>query len=350
MGDFKIGVLVFEVFSILFRYLFSLCNVLSFSLAGVRIGLTMWFFFYEQLHFHLHLSSDGFSQLSETDRVLSTNNFETSLAAKENTRSKASFSPGGLNILPQSSSPEPCRNYTANSKDSMRHCGEKSGLMRLKDAEINDAVKLSIAASEALVIHEIAKSRSELNTLAITETVEVSLRLKQARLDWLDDAFNFSMEDTYENDSLSDLDDFAMTDAFEDIGLICSPFDEHVSALVISCVKETPASENQNICANHPGYMDLFSQQVNFDDVSAQEKSENIINSDTILAKSLPSVSLNDESQKKLSDDPISCSCATSMLIENNPSTPKDPPAMDVEQVKSSVSSIPFITYQKRET
>ncbi|PON97517.1 BRCT domain containing protein [Trema orientale] len=297
------------------------------------------------LQFHLHLSSDGHAQCGSSQLLASDSSqavseiipsvqqLENPIALKENTLCKTSCNAVGSDMLPRNSKAEPRPQYPKDSKDSLRHNGEFSA-RHLKDAEINDAVKLSIAASEALVLHEIANSRSVIELVA-TDLLEVALQVKQARLEWLEDAFDCSTKETDEHDSLSDLDDFAMTEAFEDVGLTCNSYDLHVNCS-ISHVKETPASENHYRLKNHSDSVNLWDQQVNFDDIFTQNQFENNLNLDAVQRVDLPSESLSCERQKKTFDGPISCSNTTTMANKKDSSTPKNPCVVDVAQMVGS--------------
>lgn len=250
------------------------------------------------LQLSLHLSSNGVSQctpsslgaseasrtFSEPDRVLPIRNFESYVTENENTLHDASLDSVGEKIIPQIFSPKHCRNDPANSEKSTRHSGGKFSHGHLKDAEIKDAVELSISASEALVIHEIVTSSPDSEEPASTDALEVSLRMRKARSQWLEVAFDFSMG-IDETDSLSDLNDFAMTDAFEDVGLVSSSDEQYHSDSSVSHVKETPI------------------QEVHCDGISTQKKFETILNSDGKLRMDFPLESLNDEDRKKPFDN-----------------------------------------------
>ncbi|GAB2230105.1 hypothetical protein Drorol1_Dr00014362 [Drosera rotundifolia] len=85
------------------------------------------------------------------------------------------------------------------------------------DSEIDDAVELSVAASEALVIHELLRSESYTEISPGTAIVELSLRLKQARVEGLDKSG--STGESASCDVLSDLDGSSMEEAYSDVGL-----------------------------------------------------------------------------------------------------------------------------------
>ncbi|KAF3434232.1 hypothetical protein FNV43_RR25335 [Rhamnella rubrinervis] len=111
------------------------------------------------LQFPLHLSSDGYTHYSQTQPLVS-DAYEAVLNTNK--------------VL------------TCGEMCSVRHYGEKFSVKYHKDANISEAVELSTAASEALVIHETMKSDSE--ALEAAAVLEVALRVKQARLDCLEHA------------------------------------------------------------------------------------------------------------------------------------------------------------------
>ncbi|KAL8161837.1 hypothetical protein V2J09_013326 [Rumex salicifolius] len=90
-----------------------------------------------------------------------------------------------------------------------------------EDHELSDAVELSTAASEALVMYELIKGEPYSGALSSTNILELALKVKQTRLEWLNDAITFSnSNDTISrSDVLSDLDDSDMEDAYGDVGL-----------------------------------------------------------------------------------------------------------------------------------
>ncbi|CAN1344828.1 hypothetical protein LINPERPRIM_LOCUS40179 [Linum perenne] len=121
--------------------------------------------------------------------------------------------------------------------DPMLH---NSGTCGEGKADIDDAVELSIAASEALAIHELMKVESDCEGLEMGSILEAALRVKQARLEDLDDGC-YRYDDIDEFDSLSDLDDSVMGDAFLDVGL--SARSSCVAGSDVSRVKATPTMD-----------------------------------------------------------------------------------------------------------
>ncbi|KAG5539262.1 hypothetical protein RHGRI_019725 [Rhododendron griersonianum] len=158
------------------------------------------------------------------------------------------YNVGGKHFPPFTSQQETldhiCPQSVSKDKDAKTNCEEDDGYHMVCD--INNAVELSIAASEALVINDMLKSSSSTESLAAAAVLEVALRVKQARLQCLKDCFHFSTEDMDETDLLSG-DDLHMADAYGDMGLTISNVDDrHACASVTSQVKDTPRSQNHN--------------------------------------------------------------------------------------------------------
>lgn len=159
--------------------------------------------------------------------------------------------------------------------DSLKQEKEKSKVKGCKSVDISDAVELSIAASEALVIHDLVKMESVSERFRTEAVLEVALRVKQARLEGMEDGFHFSSEESDCSDSLSDLNDFLMEDAYEDIGLsIGASFDENICNSAIFH-KGVSGAENYNGCNNiKHSDREFTSQLANFDDNSKQKQLE----------------------------------------------------------------------------
>lgn len=266
------------------------------------------------------------------------NQLETSIACREKISSERNCEAFGLNICPLYAIPEPVEKFVSqspsnqfiekspsNHKDLARHFGEKCSVKYLKGANINEAVELSTAASEALVIDEIMKSDSK--ALEAASILEVALRVKQARLHSLEDANDCSSVETDNNDSLLDLDDFEMADAFEDVGISFGIYDQCIGSLSISQVKETPVSQNHHECANHHCYSELWAEQINFG--KTKNQSQGSFSSDTVPIKNWD---LEYPKETKVSGDPVLCSTTPNMGIYNDPPAPKGPHT--VTQVK----------------
>ncbi|XAR63557.1 hypothetical protein NMG60_11023531, partial [Bertholletia excelsa] len=142
----------------------------------------------------------------------------------------------------------------------------------LKLPDVNEAIELSIQASEALVIHDIMKSSSSTKNLAASTALEVALRMKQARLDCSGNNFHGSTEDINEIDHLSDLNDSDTADAFEDVGLLVScPNDWQDCALIISEVEDTPHAEDHNGFNDENEYGNHGLLDVGCDDIAIKQ-------------------------------------------------------------------------------
>ncbi|ONI20979.1 hypothetical protein PRUPE_2G044000 [Prunus persica] len=273
------------------------------------------------LHFHLHLSSNGSSQCSPTqpldtslehlefNKVVPAQLNDTSVGSKVKNCSEIHLNVGGINSLPLKSIQKPVEDIVpqgpSNTKISASHFGEKLNAKYLKAADITDAVELSIAASEALVIHETVMSGLALEVLPTALVLEIALRVKKARLEWLEDSLDSPAEETDKSDSLSDLDDFTMADVYADVGLSLSiPSDECALDSAISQVKETPVSENQYECVNLSDSLDLKAQHVKFDEISVQrELVENLV-TDIRSREDLRPASVNCE-KEEFCDQPV---------------------------------------------
>ncbi|KAK5794911.1 uncharacterized protein LOC108489549 isoform X1 [Gossypium arboreum] len=171
-----------------------------------------------------------------------------------------------VNALPMISISRDVENFGAQSSndanDGSEHSIEKVTSRNLKSTDIKDAVELSIAASEALVIHELVKSDSGAEALPTAAVLEAALQVKQARLESSEDAFDCPTETSDEMDFLSDLDDLTMADAFEDVGLSFSCFsNQHACDSDVSLVKDTPVSEDCFRSGNRTENAEHFSPQ-----------------------------------------------------------------------------------------
>ncbi|XP_019055070.1 PREDICTED: uncharacterized protein LOC104607858 isoform X2 [Nelumbo nucifera] len=246
-------------------------------------------------HFHLHLSSDGISQhtpgsildIIKTESILSKEMLNVASAIPENSGSQVR----NVNMLLSTSKPRDSQNSRIQSlgksnRNNRRKKQEKSNSRRLKTANFEDAIELSIAASEALVISELVKNSAALESLSANSVLEVALRVKEARngnllLDGLDDASTCSSKGVDETELLLDLDEDFMEDAFEDVGIsvkwvssscnnqcgfnlatkdACSP------SRIFSHVLDTPASGKQDACDSDVQYRGFRVQEgVKFD-------------------------------------------------------------------------------------
>ncbi|XP_004514094.1 uncharacterized protein [Cicer arietinum] len=150
---------------------------------------------------------------------------------------------------------------------------EKPKVKCFKSDDISDAVELSIAASEALVIHDLVKTESVSETLNTEVVLEIALRVKQARLEGLEDIFLSSSVESDCSDSLSDLNDFLMEDAYEDIGLpIGFYFEGHLSNSAIFHAKCVSRDESYIGGNNKHNDKELISQLAKFGEKFEQKK------------------------------------------------------------------------------
>ncbi|KAL9386426.1 hypothetical protein Peur_019550 [Populus x canadensis] len=155
-----------------------------------------------------------------------------------------------------------------NCKDRGCQHEEKCNVICIKDADISDAVELSISASEALVIHKFMKTGSSSDALTKQAILEAALHIKQARLESSGDAYGCPSDEADEIDFLSDLDDSIMEDAYLDVGLSFSAYgDEHLPDLDVSQVEDTPVLENHHL-EKGSEHVQLLPQQNNADDDS----------------------------------------------------------------------------------
>nr|XP_010323869.1 uncharacterized protein LOC101260553 isoform X3 [Solanum lycopersicum] len=115
---------------------------------------------------------------------------------------------------------------------------------------MDDAIELSIAASEALVIHEMFKGELFSKRFPASTVLEAALQVKQARLEaWKEshESCNCATEEIPEIDCLSESEDLRMEDAFHDVGLSASDSaDSQFHDFSLSQVKYTLASQTQS--------------------------------------------------------------------------------------------------------
>ncbi|KAF9686343.1 hypothetical protein SADUNF_Sadunf03G0148800 [Salix dunnii] len=155
-----------------------------------------------------------------------------------------------------------------NCKDSGCQYKVKCNVICIKDADISDAVELSISASEALVMHKFMKTGSSSDVLTKQAILEAALHIKQARLESSEDALGCPSDEAGEIDFLSDLDDSVMEDAYLDVGLYFSARGgEHLHDLDVSQVEDTPVLENYHLVKGSE-HVQLLPQQNNDDDDS----------------------------------------------------------------------------------
>ncbi|MED6198652.1 hypothetical protein PIB30_068506 [Stylosanthes scabra] len=184
-------------------------------------------------HFSLRLSSDAesfptqdlneFHDAVSPHKICSLQPVQASIDFGQHMRSVTDHLVYEHNLLP-ASIPETVKRDISKSptdtNDVIRQHKVKSNIKCFTSDSISDAVELSIAASEVLAIHDLVNMESFSELMHTENVLEVALRMKLARLVGLDNGFHSSSEDSNSGDSLSDLNDFVMEEAYEDIGLL----------------------------------------------------------------------------------------------------------------------------------
>lgn len=260
------------------------------------------------LHFCLNLSAESNSQSTPSPFVDISQEVSHELRQVENlttpgekpSQSKLEHAARVVTLLPLTSNPR----SVSSEKDCKRMNKEKPSIKGLKVAEVHDAVELSIAASEALVIHELLKSESPSEAITAASVLEVALRVKQARIEALEDSFHYPSEETEDVDFLSDLADSTMANAFADVGLSdLGSHDQSSGGSIISRVADTPISEKCFGFEDKSNYVDPGAHNVDISDISIQKQSEEILDVD-IGPRNFPLGYLYCEGQANPSDDP----------------------------------------------
>ncbi|XP_074331937.1 uncharacterized protein LOC141668819 isoform X2 [Apium graveolens] len=197
--------------------------------------------------FHLHLSSDDdfnntrsqFVEISQAE-ISKPDHSLTSLLLKEKAnkfKCKMSQCAGSTNL--PSGLPKKCDNLSQYTSNNLDNATKHEDHVKLVDDEITAAVELSIAASEALLIHEIIDSSQPTSYLSASAILEVALQVKQARVEGYIEASNIMHEETSDDDYLSDLDDSTMKGAYEEVGLTLCASHLPSSDFNISQVQDT---------------------------------------------------------------------------------------------------------------
>ncbi|XP_073144418.1 uncharacterized protein [Henckelia pumila] len=186
--------------------------------------------------YDLHLSSDGNYEISTpvSDVVGTESNCHFVIPHQDNSKilrqeaiSQIEFHNSGATEL----SPKVESGGHPN-RDGFLKCG---GNVKFSEYFV-ETVELCIAASETLVINDVIKNDSSAKPSA-SAALEASVRMKQARLEVLENEFCSSLDKISDIDNLSDLDDIAMESAYEDTGI---HFDKlHRTELNASQVKDT---------------------------------------------------------------------------------------------------------------
>lgn len=270
-------------------------------------------------HFSLRLSSDVDSlfcpnqDLDEShdvvasNKVLSLQPVQPSISFRENTHSMIvplTCEPDVLAaFIPETVEKDASKSFI-DTIDSAGQQKEGSEVECFEGDDVTNAVELSIAASEALVIHDLVKMNSVSQTMRSEALLEVALRVKQARLEGLEDGFQYSDEESDNTDSLSDLNDFIMEDAYEDIGLpIGFSIENNLCNSTIFQAKGVSSAEKGGKCNNKHSNGELTSHVAKFDDKSKQKQLE--VNVETERQKNTDSPLHSLHCEKKMhSDDP----------------------------------------------
>ncbi|CAM8949097.1 unnamed protein product [Rhodiola kirilowii] len=176
------------------------------------------------LHLNLHLSSDGNLQYTQS---LPFDSYQADIA-KEMSLLLKPMTTAVPEVIPES----PCSKGKSHVKRS------KEG--PYKDGHFDHAVEISIAASEALLIHELLENEESSAVVSALDLLDVSLKVKQARLHWVEEN-SLSNDQLNESvDYLSDLDDSSMADAFLDVGLCATSGDRRMSDSIMSPLNRSP--------------------------------------------------------------------------------------------------------------
>lgn len=192
---------------------------------------------------------------TDNNKVLPLQEAETLAGSGEKANQlKMDNNAGDIKILSPPSCPKTvkkhCIQCLANNQERARCLEEKFK----KVANVNDAVELSISASETLAIHEIVKSESASEDFPTAAVLEAALQVKKARLNNQEDVSNYPNEEIDETHLLLDLDDLTMAGACKDVGLSSAGSDEKcVSGSKSFIIKDTSLSENYNV-SNDNGF------------------------------------------------------------------------------------------------
>ncbi|KAK9665071.1 hypothetical protein RND81_14G088400 [Saponaria officinalis] len=230
------------------------------------------------LHFNLHLSTDGAPLHSvelQKRKITMTSNMDNNT------------SDVNLCLPDENCSGYVCVKTLCKTKNSAPDNIEIYNAKGTECNDINDAVELSVAASEALVIHDIIQSESIAEPMSAAAILEVALRVKRARLDELQDSVCCFKDPDNTSDTLSDLNDSDLDDVYNDVGLpssLASSMDPSVSR-----VEDTPMTH-----VHTEGEREVQSEW-NQD----EETLEN--NPDTDTANELPNGSFDIEKHEKAS-------------------------------------------------
>ncbi|KAM0835065.1 hypothetical protein ACQ4PT_063177 [Festuca glaucescens] len=214
--------------------------------------------------------------------------------------------------------------------------GGKVDVQKLRNADANDAVELSIAASEAMVIAEMILNDCQPDKLTAA-ALEAALHVKEARKQcFLEEtehdcgSFGNGLD---ESDWLTELDEVEMLDAFKDVGLstvqaACSSQDHNTTDLKQrmsqpSCAPRDLEAHNLEFCSSGEQNRKWHSQDASTND----HVSDSLANNNS-AGRLLKESTAGCDSVKQIAlDKAISCSrnkeTAFQMLTQNNHATPE---------------------------
>ncbi|MED6169339.1 hypothetical protein PIB30_020471 [Stylosanthes scabra] len=230
-------------------------------------------------HFSLRLSSDAesfptqdlneFHDAVSPHKICSLQPVQASVDFGQNMPSVTDHLGHEQNLLPASIPETVIRDMSkshTDTNDVIRQHKVKSNIKCFTSDSISDAVELSIAASEVLAIHDLVNMESSSELMHTENVLEVALRMKLARLEGWDNGFHSSSEDSDSGDSLSDLNDFVMEDAYEDIGLLSGvSVEESLCNSIGSQPNGVPIAKNYSRCNAKNSEKELTSHVANVD-------------------------------------------------------------------------------------
>ncbi|KAL6517419.1 hypothetical protein OROMI_033120 [Orobanche minor] len=177
-----------------------------------------------------------------------------------------------------------------------------------------DVVELCIAASEALVINEVVESDSFSKSSSASAILEVSLQVKQARLEVWKNTSSGSIHITSEVDNLSDLDDVTMGSAFEDAGIHLNELPGN--ELSVSQVKDSFNSDYDENFKHEKTATSATIRGKSFNDSYANTM-KGVIDNDIQLRKDFPADYFYGDTQKKLNGNPV-CALGTDVSYQDH--------------------------------
>uniref|UniRef100_A0A453M7U0 BRCT domain-containing protein n=1 Tax=Aegilops tauschii subsp. strangulata TaxID=200361 RepID=A0A453M7U0_AEGTS len=186
--------------------------------------------------------------------------------------------------------------------------GGKVDVQKLRKADANDAVELSIAASEAMVIAEMILDDCQPDKLTAA-ALEAALRVKEARkqcfLEEIEHDSGSFQNGLDESDWLAELDEIEMLDVFKDVGLCtvqtaCSSQGHNTTNLKQSISQPSCAPHDVDICSSEEQNKEWRSQDDWTSDHVPDSLAENI-SAGTLVKESSPGcVSVKQPARDKL--------------------------------------------------